>query len=440
VSFESLEIAVPQAQGDYTLEFDLVRGVGQWFSRDVVPAPVQPSEPARVKARLKPPPLEWGASFTSHNTPAHLLAGQTVDVALRIANVGRRTWPAQGEHRVLAGYRWLTVDGAPSADVPELRTALPHDILPGEREEFAASLVTPDRAGLYRLTWDLFAERIAWFADGGNPVLDIPVRVTDASVVGTGWRAEASSNGTQALLAIDGDLGSFWTSSEPQATGMWFRVDLGEPALIDGLAFRSPGAGHPYAFTVRVSEEGETWRTVAAVQDNSSDVVTDFAPAHVRYAQVDLILPSAEEWMIAAVEIHSGAAWKATASHKNEFAGHAIDDNPLTAWSTVEPQAANMWFQIDLGRVESVTGVTLLPPVNEYPAGYRLALWKENAGGWQKVAERLDNRGPVDVRFAPIETQFVNLQLLQAAEIPFAVRSSRIVRAMTGWTGPVRTP
>ncbi len=428
VTFENVEIHTPAQPGDYTLQFDMLRG-DEWFAASA----------AETQVRIKPPPLEWGAEFIAHNTPAHLVVGQTVDVALRIANIGKRTWQTDGAHPVHIAYQWFTGNGAQQFSVQELRTALPQDVRPEDEIDFAASLAAPTSPGVYQLHWDLIAEGISWFADGGNPALVLPVSVTLVPTATTLWRAEASHNGASAILAIDGDLGSFWTNQARQTQGQWFRVDFGDARLMDGIAFRSPGHGYPFAYTVRVSNDGQLWRAVHAIaQGNSRDVVATFAPFEVRYAQIDLLAPHDEEWMVSEVQIHPCPAWNATASNNNEYAHNAIDDNPTTAWTTVDAQAPNMWFQLDLGRVESVSGLRLTPPKDEVPLGYRVSVWNQNAGGWQKIAEKQNNTEAINISFAPVQTQYLNIQLLQPFEIPFAIREARVTKAMTDWVGPMR--
>lgn len=431
VTFENVEIHTPATPGDYTLQFDLLRG-DEWFSSGA-------SAPAETQVRIKPPPLEWGAQFISHNTPAYLTTGQTVEVALRIANSGKRAWQADGAHPVHIAYQWFNANGAQQFSVQELRTALPQDVSPEQEIDFAATLAAPNAPGAYQLHWDLIAEGISWFADGGNPALVLPVNVTTMPTATTLWRAEASHNGASAILAIDGDLGSFWTNQARQAQGQWFRVDFGEPRLMDGLAFRSPGQGYPFAYTVRVSNDGHVWRTVWAIaQGNARDVVATFAPFAVRYAQIDLLAPHDEEWMISEVQIHPCPAWNATASNNNEYAHNAIDDNLTTAWTTVDAQAPNMWFQLDLGRVESISGLRLTPPKDEAPRGYRVSIWNHQAGGWQKIAEKQNNTEAINISFAPVQTQYLNIQLLQPSDVPFAIREARVTKAMTEWVGPLR--
>lgn len=431
VTFEDVVIHTPVPAGDYTLRYDMLHG-DEWFADKT-------SLPAETQVRIKAPPLEWGAEFIAHNTPAHLTLGQTVDVALRIANTGKRTWQTDGEHPVHIAYQWFNASGTQMFDVQEFRTALPQTVKPEDEVDFTASLAAPNHPGVYQLHWDLIAEGISWFADGGNSALVLPISITTEPTATTLWRAEASQNGSSAILAIDGDLGSFWTNQARQAQAQWFRADFGEARLMDGIAFRSPGHGYPFAYTVRVSNDGQLWRTVGAVaQGNSRDVVATFAPFQVRYAQIDLLAPHDEEWMISEVQIHPCPAWSATSSNNNEYAQNAIDDNPTTAWTTVDGQAPNMWFQLDLGRVESVSGLRLSPPKDENPRGYRVSVWNQAAGGWQKIAEKQNNSDPINISFAPVQTQYLNIQLLQPADFPFAIREARVTKAMTDWAGPMR--
>lgn len=450
VTFDRVVLETPVQPGEYTLRFDLQRG-DAWFADSAGAA-------AETQVRIKAPPLEWGAEFIAHNTPAHLTVGQTADVAFHIVNTGKHTWDTGGEHPVHIAYQWFTPRAAnskgapesyPSAqfDVQEFRTALPFAVKPGDAVDFVASLAAPNSPGLYQLHWDLIAEGISWFADvaldsnASSPALVLPVNVTLAPTVSTLWRAEASHNCASAILAIDGDLGSFWASQARQIPGMWFRVDFGDARLMDGLTFRSPGQAYPFAYTVRISSDGQTWRTAHAVaQGNQRDVVVTFAPFAVRYAQIDLLAPHESEWMITEVQIHLCPAWHATASNNNDYAQNALDNNPNTAWTTVEPQAPNMWFQLDLGRVESVNGLRLTPPKDEAPGSYRVSVWNQQAGGWQKIAEKQNNTEPINISFAPVQTQYINIQLLQPAELPFAIREVRVTKARTDWAGPLRTP
>jgi hypothetical protein len=78
----------------------------------------------------------------------------------------------------------------------------------------------------------------------------------------------------------------------------------------------------------------------------------------------------------------------------------------------------------------------LVPPKDEIPLGYRVSAWNQQAGGWQKISERSNNTESINIAFAPIQTQYINIQLLQASDEPWAIREARVTKAMTNWLGP----
>jgi hypothetical protein len=365
---------------------------------------------------------------------------------LRVKNVGKNPWPQGGSHPVHAAYKWFNAAGQQQLDVEDRRTALPNDVAPGQEVAFGAALAAPKTSGTYNLRWDLVAEGLTFFADGGNPPLVVPVSVKAFPSSSTGWRAEASVNPAEAGLALDGNSDTFWSSKSAQTKGMWFRVSFGAPRLMDAIAFRSPGQGYPDGYTVRVSADGQTWNVVGGFNaGNARDVVVTFAPQNVLYAQIDLYTTPSDGrfWMLTEMLAHLGAAWTATASVNNTAASKTIDNDLKTFWTTDAPQAPNMWFQLDLGRVETISGVRATPPSppagggegGGIPRGYRISVWRAQVGGWQIVAEQSDNALPINISFAPIQTQFINIQLTQSSDKPWAIREVRVTKTMTEWVG-----
>lgn len=95
-----------------------------------------------------------------------------------------------------------------------------------------------------------------------------------------------------------------------------------------------------------------------------------------------------------------------------------------------------MWFQLDLGRVETISGVRLIPPLNENPVGFRITAWDAGATRWQVVYEQQDSDAVVDAAFAATQTQFINIQLLEASAQAWAIQQALVFRAMGAWLGP----
>ncbi|MGB8647446.1 MAG: discoidin domain-containing protein, partial [Anaerolineae bacterium] len=405
-TWAEVELRVPETPDKYVLEWKLQRGPGD--------TPTIAS--MMLSVQVKAPPLEWGGAFLGHDIPPSLVTGQTATVTLHLENTGKNTWPSEGEHPVVLIGKWLDQDGN-ALEAAGARVPLASSVSPEAALELSAEVMAPPLPGMYRLHWDLYPQGLDGFAVGGNAPLVVPIKVTETPAPHNLWRAQASHNAAAAYLAIDGDLSTFWSSQEFQAQGMWFRLNLDASRIIDGIALRSAGQGYPRSYVVRISADGATWRTIAQVpQGNTGDLAVTFAPCEVLCVQVELQVSASEEWHIAQVQIHTSPGWSATASTNNDEAMRALDNDPDTAWSTGEmEQKPNIWFQLDLGRVEQLNGLVLISPDNEIPAGYRITVWNQQAGGWQKVAERLDNRDPVTLAWAPVQTQYINIQLLQPA-------------------------
>jgi hypothetical protein len=154
--------------------------------------------------------------------------------------------------------------------------------------------------------------------------------------------------------------------------------------------------------------------------------------------QIDLIAASPMQvpWMISEILVHPATAWSAGASHNARAANRAIDNRAETAWTSGAAQAPGMWFQLDLGRAETVSGLALVAPANEHPVGFRITVWHASANRWQVVCERTNNTALVDVSFAAVQTQFINIQLTQASTSPWAIQHARVAREMETWLGP----
>lgn len=90
----------------------------------------------------------------------------------------------------------------------------------------------------------------------------------------------------------------------------------------------------------------------------------------------------------------SRAGWSATADCNAEEAGKALDGLRATYWETGAPQAPGRRFQVDLGRLETVSKIRfeLGDQVGDYPRGYKLEL-SQDGRLWQKVLEVGDMAG-----------------------------------------------
>ena len=99
-----------------------------------------------------------------------------------------------------------------------------------------------------------------------------------------------------------------WSSGTPQVPGMWFQVELPQPAAVTELQFDSvnatPGGrgrgaagatgapapapiiGYPRAFDVQVSMDGKKWTKVASGQGSGARTDVTFAPTQARFVRI----------------------------------------------------------------------------------------------------------------------------------------------------------
>ncbi len=148
----------------------------------------------------------YRAEIVSHNTPMQMAAAETRIVAITLKNTGKFTWAAGGANPFHLGFRWFTPQGQ-MVQLPaqlDFRTTLPFDIPPGETVSLQARLRTPDVPGNYRLRWDMVQEMVTWFADQGQPGLEISgITITGAA---GGISEPVVSPGTVAIQDISASL------------------------------------------------------------------------------------------------------------------------------------------------------------------------------------------------------------------------------------------
>ncbi len=108
--------------------------------------------------------LGWYGATVTGAPVADLAAGQVVTVPVTITNYGQMTWPASGVLPVHISYHWLSASEEVYLVFDGLRTALPHDVSPGETLSVNAIVQAPVRSGNYRFQWDMVHENVSWFA------------------------------------------------------------------------------------------------------------------------------------------------------------------------------------------------------------------------------------------------------------------------------------
>lgn len=100
---------------------------------------------------------------------------------------------------------------------------------------------------------------------GGSPILEERDR----------WVLTASHNPDKAGHCVDGDASSRWDTGTAMRPGMWFQVELPEPARVLSMTLDTRGSAgdYPRGYEVRVSADGEAWSEPVARGAGTAPVV-----------------------------------------------------------------------------------------------------------------------------------------------------------------------
>jgi mono/diheme cytochrome c family protein len=230
--------------------------------------------------------------------------------------------------------------------------------------------------------------------------------------------------------------------------------------LLQGLS--GPIAGKTYADVMAPLGATSTDEWVAGVASyvrtnfgNNASLVTPADVARVRAATASRKTP----WTVAELEgsmprVVDPQAFKLTASHSTETAALG---GTLRGWNTGAPQAAGMWFQIELAQPMLVTEVQFdsanvpgagggrggrgaapgappaPPPVVMYPRGYSVQTSADGKTWSKPVAEGKGEGMRTTVTFTPVRAKFVRItQTDTVADAPmWSVSNLRVYEAPT---------
>jgi F5/8 type C domain len=118
--------------------------------------------------------------------------------------------------------------------------------------------------------------------------------------------------------------------------------------------------------------------------------------------------------------------WRAAANANPREASLALDGNPRTRWTSLKPQTPGLYFQLDLGRRETLEGMTLRleDSLKDYPRDMKLLVSSEGTN-WRKIETRwvsdlywagnrfFNKRGDrITYYFTPVDCRYVRLEQL----------------------------
>lgn len=115
----------------------------------------------------------------------------------------------------------------------------------------------------------------------------------EAALSRSGWTASASSTeaGGSAANAVDASLTTRWSSGAAQASGQWFKVDMGSTRAFDEIAINANTStgDYPGTFNVEVSNDNSTWTSIKSATGSTQNVIVHVPDQlTIRYVRVML--------------------------------------------------------------------------------------------------------------------------------------------------------
>jgi mono/diheme cytochrome c family protein len=188
----------------------------------------------------------------------------------------------------------------------------------------AGGFVTP--ADVTRVRAATANRKAPWTLRELEPTL--PRRIESQST----WKLTASHNAEAAPVALTTRP---WTSGAPQAPGMWFQLELPQPAMLTEIEFDSPGppagrgggggrgAGapatgppplpYPRGYRVEVSLDGAKWnKPVAEGKGSGAHTAITFAPVRAKFVRITQTDPveNGPNWAMSNLRVYETGAGK----------------------------------------------------------------------------------------------------------------------------------
>ncbi|BCY07470.1 discoidin domain-containing protein [Actinoplanes sp. L3-i22] len=182
----------------------------------------------------------------------------------------------------------------------------------------------------------------------------------DGPDLARGRTATASTQGSSAPAAVDGDLTTRWSSD--YLDDQWIQVDLGAATGFDRVTLIWETA-YALDFRVQAADDGDTWDDLASRSNetpigNTGKQVVDLGQQHARHVRIQGLRRVTDwgfsMWTLsvrraadAGTDLARGKSVTASSAEGSNPAGNAVDGNPRTRWAS--DAADNQWIQVDLG-------------------------------------------------------------------------------------------
>ena len=329
----TLRLQAPSTAGTYTLQWQMVEEMVEWFGA------VSPLITVTVGAPRN------DAVFVSQSVPSTMVAGQKYNVSVTMKNTGGTTWSETTHHRL-----GNQIAGDPFTH----RRLLPSGVTvaPGAQYTFAWQVTAPATAGTYTFQWRMVEEMVEWFGPF-TPSTPVTVRIAMPPIVDA-ITPDTIPGGTVATVTVAGHR-------------------LGGTTVKFGQLDASTVS--PAATLLSVSPDG-TQMTVRVDATNSA--VTGFHPLVVSNADgkgagevrivpsrpvVDVYTPSQASWgdlyFFTVAGVNLSGVQVVPMSSAVQFVGIEGDDGMLSGILEVDPGTGSVDTTVELRGSGGVTSVPL---------------------------------------------------------------------------------
>jgi RHS repeat-associated protein len=232
-----------------------------------------------------------------------------------------------------------------------------------------------------------------------------------------GWTATATSNNSNAGLALDGSTGTSWTSTGGQ-TNQTFTVDMGTLRTFTQVTVDAGATVTPRTYQLQIGNSATgPWTTVTSVSGTAATVTINVQPQTSRFIRINQTATSATNWSIRELTVSgpavSRAGWIASASSNStgNVPGNAIDGSASTRWSTAGAQT-NQTFTVDMGTAHVFNQLTLDAGTtpNNFPRNHSVFVSNDGTNWGTAVASGTGNGQLVTINFLTQTARFFQIR------------------------------
>jgi len=101
--------------------------------------------------------------------------------------------------------------------------------------------------------------------------------------------------------------------------------------------------------------------------------------------------------------------WQAQASHNQADVDKAFDSDPDTFWDSQVAQQPGMWYELDLGQVQTIEQIKIESPGRGFATAFILSV-STNHTDWEVMKEMPLNWMSIDASFSPRSVRYIKIE------------------------------